>query len=251
MDILILVIVLILLAETSVLFVKSLKNSSAKKSGRRKVFVDTSALIDGRILDVAKTGFIGDDLLIPRSVIHELQLLADGKDGDKRALARRGLDNVNELERVVYCNTEIYPDESDRTPVDDKLIKLAKQNHGLIMTNDFNLMKVAAAEHIDVLNVNNLATAIAGDLSIGDIITVKITEKGDKRSQGIGHLENGTMVVVDHAAGSVGKEVEAEIIRFYQTVSGLIVFAAVKGSLPKNHTKNLAAKSSAAKSKRR
>lgn len=232
MDILILVIVLLLLAETTVIFVKSFKKSKAK-SGRRKIFVDTSTLIDGRVLDVAKTGFIGDDLLIPRSVIHELQLLADGKDSDKRALARRGLDNVNELERVVYCNTEIYPDEIDRIPVDDKLIKLAKENRGLIMTNDFNLMKVAAAEHIDVLNVNNLATAIAGDLSIGDKITVKIVEKGDKRGQGIGHLENGTLVVVDHAAKSIGKTVEAEIIRFYQTVSGLIVFAAVKGSTPK------------------
>ncbi|MBR5621293.1 TRAM domain-containing protein [Candidatus Saccharibacteria bacterium] len=224
MDILVLVITLILLAETSVLFVKSFKKSRAK-SGRRKVFVDTSALIDGRIIDVAKTGFIGDDLLIPRSVIRELQLLADGKDNDKRALARRGLDNVNELERIVFCDTRIYNDELDRTPVDDRLIALAKENRGLIMTNDFNLMKVAETEHIDVLNVNNLATAIAGDLNVGNHIKVKIVEKGDKRGQGIGHLENGTLVVVDHAAGSVGKEIEAEIIRFYQTVSGLIVFA--------------------------
>lgn len=227
MEILILVIVLILLAETSVLFVKSFKNSK-QKTGRRKVFVDTSALIDGRIIDVAKTGFIGDDLLIPRSVLHELQLLADGKDGDKRALARRGLENVNELERVIYCNTEIYPDTIDRTPVDDRLIALAKEHHGVIMTNDFNLMKVAETQHIDVLNVNNLAVALAGDLNIGDKIKVKITEKGDKRGQGIGHLENGTLIVVDHAAGNIGKEVEAEIVRFYQTVSGLMVFATTK-----------------------
>ncbi len=229
MDIIVLVITLILLAESTVLFVKSFKKTRTK-SGRRKVFVDTSTLIDGRIIDIAKTGFISDDLLIPRSVIRELQLLADGKDNDKRALARRGLDNVNELERVVFCDTKIYNDELDRTPVDDRLVALAKEHRGLIMTNDFNLMKVAETQHIDVLNVNNLATAIAGDLNIGDHIKVKIVEKGDKRGQGIGHLENGTLVVVDHAAKSIGKEVEAEIVRFYQTVSGLIVFTTLAKS---------------------
>ncbi len=227
MEFLILVIVLILLAETTVLFAKSFRNTK-QKSGRRKVFVDTSALIDGRIVDVAKTGFISDDLLIPRSVLHELQLLADGKDSDKRALARRGLDNVNELERVIFCNAEIFSDEIDRTPVDDRLIALAKEYRAVIMTNDYNLMKVAETQHIDVLNVNSLAVALAGELNIGDKIKVKIVEKGDKRGQGIGHLENGTLVVVDHAAGSIGKEVEAEIVRFYQTVSGLMVFATTK-----------------------
>lgn len=224
MELIILVTVIILLAETSFLFVRSL-SKAPKKSGRRKVYVDTSALIDGRIIDVAKTGFIGDDLLIPRSVIHELQLLADGKDSEKRSLARRGLDNINELERVVYCNTTVIEDQLDRTPVDDRLVALAKENHGLICTNDFNLCKVAKAEHIDVLNVNYLAVALAGNMNIGDIVKIKIVEKGDKRGQGIGHLENGNLIVVDHASKDVGKEIEAEIIRFYQTVSGLIVFA--------------------------
>lgn len=224
MEILILVVVLILLAETTVLLLKSFKKSS-QKTGRRKVYVDTSALIDGRILDVAKTGFISDDLLIPRSVIRELQLLADGKDGEKRTLARRGMDIANELERIVFCNTTIVEDELDRTPVDERLISLAKANHGLICTNDYNLSKVAATEHVDVLNVNQLAVALSSDLNPGDKIKIKITEKGDKRGQGIGHLENGTLVIIDRASQNVGQEIEAEIIRFYQTESGLIIFA--------------------------
>ena len=224
MEILILVVVLILLTESTALLVRSFKKDT-KKSGRRKVFVDTSALIDGRILDVARTGFIGDDLLIPRSVIRELQLLADGKDTAKRALARRGMDNARELERVVFCNTEIYEDEIDRTPVDERLISLAKLHHGLICTNDYNLNKVAATEHIDVLNVNDLAVALLGNTAPGTKLHLKITEKGSNRGQGVGHLDDGTMVVIDHASKLVGKEINVEVIRAHQTSAGRIIFA--------------------------
>ena len=135
------------------------------------------------------------------------------------------MDIANELERIVFCNTTIVEDELDRTPVDERLISLAKANHGLICTNDYNLSKVAATEHVDVLNVNQLAVALSSDLNPGDKIKIKITEKGDKRGQGIGHLENGTLVIIDRASQNVGQEIEAEIIRFYQTESGLIIFA--------------------------
>lgn len=224
MEILILVVVLILLAETTVVLAKNLKKDT-KKSGRRKVFVDTSALIDGRLLAVAKTGFIGDDLLIPRSVIRELQLLADGKDNDKRALARRGMDVARELERVVFCNAEIFEDELDHTPVDERLISLAKEYHGLICTNDYNLNKVCATEHIDVLNVNDLAMNLLGNTTPGTKFRIKITEKGSNRGQGVGHLDDGTMVVIDHASKLVGKEISAEVVRAHQTSAGRIIFA--------------------------
>lgn len=224
MELLVLISTLAVLSETSVLLVKSFKKSS-KKSGRRKVFIDTSALIDGRIVDVAKTGFIGDDLYIPRSVIRELQLLADGKDREKRLLARHGLDNASELERVVYCNTEIFPDELDRTPVDERLITLAKENRGLICTNDYNLNKVAITEHIDVLNVNDLTLSLTSDFVPGTKLKIKITEKGSNRGQGVGHLNDGTMVVVDHASKHIGKEISAEIIRTHQTSAGRMIFA--------------------------
>ena len=224
MEIFILIVALTILAETSVILVKNLRKDT-KKSGRRKVFVDTSALIDGRLLSVARTGFIGDDLLIPRSVIRELQLLADGKDTGKRAVARRGMDNARELERVVFCNAEIFEDELDRTPVDERLISLAKEYHGLICTNDYNLNKVAATEHIDVLNVNELAVALLGNTAPGTKLRLKITEKGSNRGQGVGHLSDGTMVVIDHASKLIGKEITAEVIKAHQTSAGRIIFA--------------------------
>ena len=133
---------------------------NSNNSGRRKIYVDTSTLIDGRILQVAKSNFLSDDLIIPRSVLRELQILADGKDKQKRLAARKGLDVVSELERMLECNAYILNDELDHTPVDDRLIELAHKNHGVIMTNDYNLNKVASTEGIVVLNINILA----GDL---------------------------------------------------------------------------------------
>lgn len=142
MELLILVITLILLAETSILLLKT--RQKPLLSSNRKIYVDTSALMDPRLVAVAQTGFIGDDMIIPRSVIGELQLLADGKDHDKRIRARAGLDAVRELERVVYFNLTILDDPLDHTPVDNRLIELAKSGRGAILTNDFNLQKVAA-----------------------------------------------------------------------------------------------------------
>ena len=138
MELFILITTLLILAETSTLCVASLKKKR-KNHSKRKVYVDTSSLMDGRILEVAKTGFLSDDLIIPRSVIRELQLLADGKDSEKRNRARFGMDVARELERVVFFDTEILQDELDKTPVDERLIELAKENSGVILTCDYNL----------------------------------------------------------------------------------------------------------------
>ena len=222
-DIVILIAILVILAEVSFLCVKSFLKPR-QKSGKRKVYIDSSTLMDGRILAVAETGFIGDDLIIPRSVIREMQLLADGKDSDKRSIARRGLDNVNALERVVYCNVEILQDALDRTPVDERLIALAKENHGVICTNDFNLNKVASAEGIDVLNINDLAIALQNEYQPGQKMKIKITTKGANAGQGVGHLKDGTMVIVDNGSRKVGQEVNVEVVRFIQTSSGRMLF---------------------------
>ncbi len=210
-------------AETSYLTAKNTKKSV--KSEKRKIYVDTSALIDGRIVSVAKAGFLGDDLIIPRSVIRELQLLADGKDSEKRARARFGLDNVNELERVILTNVTIEQDELDRTPVDERLIELAKKSGGLIITTDFNLNKVATAEGIDVLNVNDLALSLRTEYLPGDKFKLHITDEGSNPKQGVGHLPDGTMVVVDNASNKIGKDVEVEFVRFLQTSAGRMMFA--------------------------
>ena len=223
MDFVILIITIIILTETSLILGKN-RFKGIGSEPRRKVYVDTSILMDGRILEVAKTGFVGDELVIPSSVIRELQLLADGKDGEKRARARFGMDVVNELERVVDCEVTIFEDALDRTPVDERLIELAKANKGMIMTNDFNLNKVATAEHIRVLNINELAMSLASKYEVGDVIPVRITETGSNPGQGVGHLEDGTMVVVDNAATRVKQEVNVEIQRCYQTASGRMIF---------------------------
>ena len=227
MELFLLVLALGIFSETTYLTVKGARGSK-KASGHRKVFVDTSALMDGRILAVAKTGFLSDDFLIPKSVIREMQLLADGKDNEKRARARAGMDVANELERVVYFNAEIYDDsEYGRELVDERLLKLAKEQRGMILTCDYNLAKVAATENIEVLNINDLAMVLANTLQRGDKFRIKITEKGANPRQGVGHLADGTMVVVDNAESLVGKEPEVEFIRFLQTSSGRMVFAAV------------------------
>ncbi len=226
MELFILIVVLLILAETTFLVVRRrIKPLSGNQ--KRKVYVDTSTLIDGRILEIAQTGFIGDDLIIPRSVIRELQLLADGKDNEKRTRARHGLDVVNELERVVYCNTTILPDELDRTPVDERLIELAHANHGVIMTNDYNLNKVATAEKIDVLNVNDLALVLRNEYLPGQKFKLKITDLGSGPKQGVGHLPDGTMVVVENAKSKLNKTIEVEFQRFHQTSAGKMMFAKI------------------------
>lgn len=203
----------------------TVKKHLPTRSGYRKIYVDTSALIDGRILNVAKTGFIDGDLIILKSVLRELQLLADGKDNEKRSRARIGLENVSELERIVEVNTEILDDGENPNGVDNRLLEYAKKNRGAILTLDYNLIKVAEAERTETLNINDLAIAVRTDYVLGQRIKIRIAEKGANRGQGIGHLPNGTMVVVDKASNKIGKEVTVEFVRFHETSSGKMIFA--------------------------
>ena len=222
MELFILLVVLGIFAETSVLVFKRFKPTFNNK---RKIYVDTSVLIDGRILNVARSGFIDGDLIILKSVLLELQLLADGKDSEKRNRARAGLEVVSELERVIDINTEILDDGEGHKKVDEELLKNAKNTKGSILTLDYNLIKVAEAEKINTLNINDLALAVRNEFLPGEKIKIKITEKGSNRGQGVGHLSNGTMVVVDNAANKVGKEVTVEFMRFHETSAGRIIFA--------------------------
>lgn len=224
MELSILIVSLIILSETTLLvFNKLIKPLTS--SQKRKVYIDTSVLIDGRILAIAQTGFLNHELIIPRSVIRELQLLADNKDSDKRNRARLGLDIVNELERVICCDVSILPDKLDRTPVDDRLLALAKENRGAVCTLDFNLIKVAAAEKIDTLNINDLAMALRSDRIPGELFEIIITGAGTNQGQGIGHLPDGTMVVVENASNKIGKKISAEVLRYTQTSAGRMLFA--------------------------
>ena len=132
-----------------------------------------------------------------------------------------------ELERVVQVNTEVFDDGEGRKKVDEELLKFAKENKGAVLTIDYNLIKVAEAEKIETLNVNDLALAVRTEFLPGEKMEVKITEKGSNRGQGVGHLSNGTMVVVDRAASKVGQTINVEFVRFHETSAGRIIFGKI------------------------
>lgn len=224
MELFTLVVILAVFAETSFLMFGKRKPT---RSGRRRIYVDTSVLIDGRILNITRTGFIDGDLIILKSVLLELQLLADGKDSEKRSRARAGLEVAAELERVINVNTVVLDEKAKHKKVDEELLRLAKENRGAVLTLDYNLIKVAEAEKIPTLNINDLALAVRSEFLPGEKIKLKILEKGSNRGQGLGYLDDGTMVVVDRAANKIGKELTVEFVKFHETSSGKMIFAKI------------------------
>ncbi len=212
--------------------INSKKNSQTKSL--KPIFVDTSVLIDGRIVAVAKTGFIGGLLYIPRSVIGELQFLADNADAEKRSRARHGLDVVAELQSIPNLNAQIFQDGSRAEEgVDERLLNLAKKYDGAVCTIDYNLNKVAQVENINVLNVNDLAMNLRMAYLPGEKMSLELTQKGQDPHQAVGHLADGTMVVVEHASGLIGKTVEVEFIRSLQTAAGKMMFAKLSKPIEK------------------
>ncbi len=205
----------------------AIKKYKPLKNNRRKIYVDTSALIDGKIVNLARTGFLSEDVVILKDVLLELQLLADSKDSSKRSRARVGLDAVSELERVPEIDARIVDEKTGLKKVDEILLKVAKDNDGEILTMDYNLIKVAEAEGIKTLNINELLLALRTEYNVGDRLTLKITEKGSNPKQGVGHTADGIMVVVENANRYVGKEVGIEITKFHQTPSGQMLFAKI------------------------
>jgi uncharacterized protein YacL len=196
-----------------------------KNLGDRPVFIDTSVLIDGRILTIAQTGFIPSRMIIPKSVLAELQLLADGSDSDKRARARHGLDVASALRELDGVRVDILADGQATQGVDERLLELAKKYNGAICTIDYNLNKVAQAEKISVLNINELAQQVRMGYLPGEKVSLLIAQKGNDAQQGVGYLADGTMVVVEHAKADIGKTIEIEFIRTIQTAAGRMLFA--------------------------
>ncbi len=226
MEILIVITLLIIAAETTYLVYSQNRKISYSKRQQTPIFVDTSVLIDGRIMAVAQSGFITSKLYIPRSVVGELQFLADNGDTDKRSRARHGLDVVSELQALSTVQAEVFSDSTTAEEgVDNRLLKLAKEYGGAICTIDFNLNKVAQVEGIPVLNVNDLAKTLRMAYLPGEKMMLELTQKGNDSHQAVGHLTDGTMVVVEHASSSVGKKVEVEFIRSLQTAAGKMMFA--------------------------
>jgi uncharacterized protein YacL len=192
--------------------------------GRRQIILDSCTLIDGRIVDLVRTGFIADELVIPKFILGELQMLADGNDTHKRERARFGLEIAAELQEYAWASVRL---DTTNFPgaTDDKLVKLAKKIHGLLCTTDYNLNKVAAVEGVRTLNIHELAQTLRPVTLPGEKIEVKIIQQGSNPDQGVGYLEDGTMIVVDGAAKQVGAKIHAVVDRMHQTVAGKMVFA--------------------------
>ena len=203
------------------------------------VLIDTSILIDGRFLAVAKTGFINYSIRIPRSVIGELQLLADGGDDEKRTRARYGLDIAYSLQDLENLDVKLLQDSTTASEgVDNRLLQLAKEYNGTIMTADYNLNKVAKVEGVEVLNINELVQSVRGSYLPGEKLMIEIIGNGSEKKQGVGHLPDGTMVVVENGESLIGSTVEVEFIRTLQTAAGKMMFAKLSGKKEKRIEKN-------------
>jgi uncharacterized protein YacL len=231
MELLFIVVLLLIAAETSYLVAQQVNKNKGTTKQQFPIFVDTSVLIDGRITAIAQSGFVTSTLCIPRSVVGELQFLADNADTEKRTRARHGLDVINELQSISRVKTDIFNDGTRAEEgVDNRLLQLAKQHGGAICTIDYNLNKVAQVEGIPVLNVNDLAMSLRMAFLPGERTQLELKQKGNDSHQAVGHLPDGTMVVVEHASQLMGKLVEVEFIRGLQTAAGKMMFARVVGN---------------------
>lgn len=191
----------------------------------RPLILDTSAIIDGRILDIGRVGFINGLILVPNFVLTELQQVADSQDSLKRARGRRGFEVVEELKKVKSVRIEVWDKDHSGRQVDEKLINLAKSLHGRIITTDFNLNKLALVSNISVLNVNDLANAVKTISLPGETMELKIMHLGKDKTQGVGYLADGTMVVVADGADKIGQLVKIEVTKNIQTPAGRMIFA--------------------------
>ena len=194
--------------------------------GERRVLVDTSAIIDGRIGDIVSTGFIPGVLIVPRFVLAELQNIADSEDPLRRGRGRRGLEILNEMRLNEALQLDIIEENPESIKeVDHKLVYLAKKYKANILTTDYNLNRVATIEGVKILNINELANSIRAVVLPGEVMKVQVVQAGKEKNQGVGYLPDGTMIVVDKGDKMIGKEVDCEVTRIFQTVAGKMIFA--------------------------
>lgn len=191
--------------------------------------LDTNVIIDGRIADICRTGFIEGLIYVPGFVIDELHHIADSSDSLRRARGRRGLDILNQMQKERHLEVRTYDDMVDpNEPVDKRLVNLAKSINGVIVTNDFNLNKVAEIEGVQVLNVNELANALKPVVLPGEEMRVRIIKEGNQPNQGVGYMDDGTMIVVEGGRDYIDQDVDVLVTSVLQTVAGKMIFASLK-----------------------
>ncbi len=203
------------------------KQPKAKPKRDAKV-IDTSAIIDGRIVEVAKTGWLDGLVFVPRFVVEEIQTLSDSTDPAKRAKGKRALELLQELKEVLKSDFRIIDQNYKNLPTDEKLIKLCAELQAKLITTDYNLNQVCKLYDVEVLNVNELFLALRTPVKPGDQLIIQIVKEGKERDQGVGYLDDGTMVVVEQGKKFIGKEVEVVVAHLLHTPSGRIVFAQPK-----------------------
>ena len=186
--------------------------------------LDTSVIIDGRIVEICRAGFLEGPLIITNSVLDELRHIADSSDSIKRVRGRRGLDILNELRELEVEVVNVKADYDDIPEVDAKLVQLAKDYNGYVVTNDFNLNKVASFQKVKTLNVNELAGAIKTVVLPGEKMRVDVVARGKENDQGVGYLDDGTMIVVENGKQVIGKTVETTVTSVIQTNAGRMIF---------------------------
>ncbi len=218
--------------ELGVLLLERRRVETTEKSGPRyeeHKILDTSVIIDGRIADICKTGFIEGTLVIPEFVLEELQHIADSSDLLKRNRGRRGLDILNKIQKELDVKVLIYEDANEEPgEVDSKLVKLAKAMQGKVVTNDFNLNKVCELQGVSVLNINDLANAVKPVVLPGEEIIVQVIKDGKEHGQGVAYLDDGTMIVVEGGRDFIGTTMEVLVTSVLQTSAGRMIFAKPK-----------------------
>ncbi len=206
-------------------------SAKAGDGATREIVVDTSSIIDGRIGDVAMTGFLQGSFVVPRFVLHELRHIADSPETLRRNRGRRGLDVLSRLQKEAPVDVRIADDDfPDIHDVDAKLIHLAGKLNAPILTNDFNLNRIAELENVRVLNINDLANAVKVTILPGEEMAVRIIQEGKEIGQGVGFLDDGTMVVVDGGRRFLNEQLDVIVTRVLQTVAGRMIFAQPKGA---------------------
>ena len=210
-------------AETTYLTYKTMTPANV---GKGSILLDTSVLIDGRILSIARSGLIGARLLVPTSVVRELQFMADKADHDKRERARFGLETIEKLQELEGVQLEVVDDGvTDMHGVDEQLIRLAQKWSAKLCTIDYNLNKSARVQAVEVININELAHALRVTYLPGEELEVKLIQQGQDPTQAVGYLDDGTMVVVDNAKAFIGQTLTVQATRVLQTAAGKMMFA--------------------------
>ncbi len=203
-----------------------------EKVGTTEKILDTSVIIDGRILDIAQTNFMEGPFIIPNFVLREIQLISDSPDPIKRNRGRRGLEMLNKLQQLDNIKVKIsYIDYTDTREVDAKLVKLSRETGGKLITNDFNLNKVAELQGVEVLNLNSLTNALKPIVLPGEDIQIEVIKEGKDENQGIGYLEDGTMVVVENGRALLGKHITVNVTSIIQTAAGKMIFTKATGQV--------------------